>query len=182
MQKPISPALIRLFCLLIFIAFASIAYLSIPDQVKTPIIPTELSSTGTVRTDLPPAVLSNSTIEEDHITRSTTTTVIKPASEQLSVTLKTFDRTYTLKFQLGTTLLEAMRQLAARSEQPFMFSGKEYSSLGFFVDEINGIKNDPGNGKYWIYYINGQTAQIGISNYKLIQGDIIEWKYETSKF
>jgi len=122
---------------------------------------------------LPPP-LQSSTIKANY---TPTTVTTESAPEQLTATLKTSDRTYTLKFQPDTTLLEAMRQLTARSEQPFMFSGKEYSSLGFFVDEINGIKNDPGNGKYWIYYINGQTAQIGISNYKLIQGDIIEWKY-----
>jgi hypothetical protein len=120
--------------------------------------------------------------KEDTAAKLTTATLKESAPELLSATLQTPERIYNLKFQPGTTLLEAMRQLTARSEQPFMFSGREYPSLGFFVEKINGKKNDPPNGKYWIYYINGQSAQTGISNYQIRQNDIIEWKYEESKF
>ena len=64
-----------------------------------------------------------------------------------------------------------------KSEGEVSFSGKEYSSMGFFVEEINGVKNDNLAGKYWIYYINGQSAQVGISNYIIKPNDLIEWKY-----
>lgn len=65
-----------------------------------------------------------------------------------------------------------------RKDYPFTFSGKEYSGLGFFVEEINGVKNNTQEGRYWIYYINGKKAQVGISSYILKPNDIIMWKYE----
>lgn len=180
MKKPISPVLIRLFCLLLFVAISSAAYVLTPDKAQTPTPPPNLPSTNIVQPVQPP--LPSSTIKENSTFPliATTSKEIKP--KPLSAALKASDRTYTLNLQPGTTLLEAMRRLIIQSAQPFIFSGKEYPSLGFFVEEINEIKNDPGSGKYWIYYINDQTAQIGISNYQVKQDDLIEWKYETSKF
>lgn len=182
MKKPLSPALVRLFALLLFLAFGSAAYLLIPDKTNAPTPLPNQPSVSTTQKNLPTPVLPNSTLKEDRNTKSITTTPKESTPELLSATLQTPDRTYAIRFKTNDTLLEAMRQLTAQSAQPFMFSGKEYSSLGFFVEEINGTKNDSTNGKYWIYYINGKPAQIGISNYKVKQNDLIEWKYETSKF
>ena len=58
---------------------------------------------------------------------------------------------------------------------------KDYSGLGYFVDGIDGVKSDTLRAKYWIYYINGAKAQVGISNYQLKSGDIITWKYESAE-
>lgn len=67
------------------------------------------------------------------------------------------------------------------------FKVKNYSSLGFFIDEINGIKNDPAGlpaqaGKNWLYYVNGKPAPVGVSYYKLKNNDQVEWKYENKSF
>src|SRR3989338_9106921 len=51
-----------------------------------------------------------------------------------------------------------------------------YIGMGKLIEEINGSKND-GN-KYWIYYVNGKKAQVGVSNYKIKAGDVVSWKYE----
>lgn len=62
------------------------------------------------------------------------------------------------------------------------FTTKEFGgNLGLFVEQINGIKNGTDN-KFWIYYINGEEAKTGISNYTLNNNDVIEWKYEESTF
>jgi hypothetical protein len=71
-----------------------------------------------------------------------------------------------------------MAELSQVSSQPFIFSTKNYPGMGQFVEEINGIKNDFKQNKYWIYYINNKSAIAGISQYIIQQGDIIEWKYE----
>jgi len=55
------------------------------------------------------------------------------------------------------------------------FKDKTYSGMGKLIEEINGISN---GDKYWIYYVNGQKANIGISNYKIKAGDVVSWKYE----
>jgi hypothetical protein len=82
----------------------------------------------------------------------------------------------------GSTVYEMMQTLTAMSVKSFSFTTKEFAGMGHFVESINGVKNDIKAGKYWIYYINGQSAQVGISNQKLNSNDIIEWKYESSNF
>ena len=99
------------------------------------------------------------------------------AIQQLStpVTVHIDNKDYQTEFTSSTTVYDLMTKL--KSEGEVSFSGKEYSGMGFFVDEINGVKNDNLAGKYWIYYVNGQSAQVGISNYVLKPNDLIEWKY-----
>ena len=58
----------------------------------------------------------------------------------------------------------------------FSFKTKEYPGLGYFVEEINGVGG--GQGKYWIYYVNGKEASVGIKDYVVKEGDIISWKHE----
>ena len=57
------------------------------------------------------------------------------------------------------------------------FKYETYTGMGKFIEEINGVKNDKKN---WIYYVNGEKANIGISNYKINPGDVVSWKYENS--
>ncbi|MBT7928728.1 DUF4430 domain-containing protein [Candidatus Peregrinibacteria bacterium] len=66
-------------------------------------------------------------------------------------------------------------------DSEFQFSGKNFGSLGFFVESIGGIMNDNKNGMYWIYSINGSEAQTGISNYIIQPNDIISWDYENER-
>lgn len=80
---------------------------------------------------------------------------------------------------VDSTVYDLMNILKEKNK--ISFSGKNYPDLGFFVEEINGIKNNL-LGKNWVYYINGQPARMGISNYKLKNNDIIEWKYEKKSF
>ena len=56
------------------------------------------------------------------------------------------------------------------------FKEKNYTGMGKFIEEINGVKGT--SGKYWIYYINNEKASIGASKYILKEGDIINWKQE----
>lgn len=79
-----------------------------------------------------------------------------------------------LKTKEGTTLYEALVQ--AQSEGKVMFVGQNNPSLGFFITDIGLLHT--GNGKYLLYYINGEQAAAGISAYILKDGDVIDWKLE----
>lgn len=79
----------------------------------------------------------------------------------------------------GSSVYEMMDLL--KMENKINFSGKNYSGLGFFIEEINGLKNKPA-GENWLYYVNGQPAQVGVSYYVIKTGDMIEWKYEKKSF
>ncbi len=74
----------------------------------------------------------------------------------------------------GSTVLDAMRKLAASGK--LAFEGREYPSLGYFVESINGKKY--GGGFYWFLYINGRSSDTGASQTTLEDGDAIEWRYE----
>jgi hypothetical protein len=65
-----------------------------------------------------------------------------------------------------------------RNEGKIDFKEKNYVVLGSFIEEINGVR---GNGnKNWIYYVNGKEAEIGVSKYKIVPGDVVSWKYENN--
>jgi len=93
----------------------------------------------------------------------------------IDVSLKVQDKTYTVKIKEGSFAYDLMEQL---KNQGFSFSATEYSSLGFFVTEINGIKEDRKNSTYWTLYLNNKEATTGVSKLILKNGDLIEWKYE----
>jgi len=114
-------------------------------------------------------------------TTTTSTFYIPHSTFQNPITLKVNDEEYNTELKPDSTVYELMQTLTAMSIKSFGFSGQDYGAgMGYFVTEINGIKNDPQTGKYWIYHINGEPAKIGISNYIIKKGDVIEWQYENS--
>lgn len=51
----------------------------------------------------------------------------------------------------------------------------------FFIVAINNIHNGEA-GMYWQYYVNGNFADIGCSNYLLDNNDVVEWRFERSRW
>ncbi|MEK7585735.1 MAG: DUF4430 domain-containing protein [Patescibacteria group bacterium] len=92
------------------------------------------------------------------------------------VTLDVLGSTYKVSIKDKDTAYDAMVGLQNNKNNNFSFRSKNYSSLGNFIYEINGIKGTP--GRYWIYYINNKKATLGVSKYVLKSGDIISWKQE----
>lgn len=90
-----------------------------------------------------------------------------------TITLEINGIKYESKISEEISVYDFMDKL--RTEEKIDFKEKNYSGMGKFIEEINGIKNGE---KYWIYYVNGEKATIGVSNYKINEGDIISWKYE----
>jgi hypothetical protein len=84
------------------------------------------------------------------------------------------DKKIEFSFEEGDSLFNAMNEL--QNSGQISFKGKEFSAMGFFVEEINGFKQLPKERKYWRYYVNNKEASVGISNYKLKNNDSIEWK------
>ncbi len=54
---------------------------------------------------------------------------------------------------------------------------KEFAGVGEFVESIDGKKAD-GTTEFWAFYVNGEQAQVGASQYHPKDGDRIEWKLE----
>lgn len=79
-----------------------------------------------------------------------------------------------VSFTAGMTVHEAMQNADAMGA--FQYETSDHSSLGVFVESINGIGKD--SGKNWILRVNGKLATVGASGYELQSGDQITWTYE----
>jgi hypothetical protein len=73
-----------------------------------------------------------------------------------------------------TTVFDLLKQISAENNFTFLY---QESSMGVFVDEIYGVKNDAASNKYWLYKINGELANVGASAQKVKAGDKILWYY-----
>lgn len=124
-------------------------------------------------------LVTNSKIQDTNKTQDT-----NPNNQTATNTLPDFAKatpgkqviSYKLQVTTTSTALEAMKN--AKLD----FKTKTFSGLGEFVEEIGGLKNDPQGGKYWIYFINGESAKLGISTQIVKPGDLIEWNYGNANF
>jgi hypothetical protein len=101
---------------------------------------------------------------------------IKNENQIAYVVLNAAGTSYLSEIKVGDTVFDVMKKIQNDPENNFSFKYKEYPGMGVFVEEINGIKGEP--GKYWIYYINYEKANVGISSNVLKDRDIINWRQE----
>jgi hypothetical protein len=88
-------------------------------------------------------------------------------------TLEVQDKKYQQEIEKEDSVYDLMEKIKNNPDNNFTFKVKNYPALGYFVDEINGVRGKP--GAYWIYYVNDKEASVGISNYIIKSGDIIRW-------
>lgn len=106
--------------------------------------------------------------------------VVQKNSGTIAVTLR-LDEALDTRTELpaGSTVFTLMDTLQKNGQ--LSFRAKDYGgALGWFIEELNGVPNT--RERNWIYYLNNQPAAVGVSNYTLRAGDVIEWKYEPTKF
>jgi uncharacterized protein DUF4430 len=53
---------------------------------------------------------------------------------------------------------------------------KKTSSVGSFVEGIDGIKNR--SDRFWLYYVNGKKPEVASDRYPTTPNDTIEWRFE----
>ena len=94
---------------------------------------------------------------------------------KIKVTLIAGDKTYTASIPKDGSVYYVMTTLASSTTAHFTFKAKEYPGMGYLIEEINGVKG--ANGKYWTFYVNGKSSDVGVSQYKLKNGDVIDWRY-----
>ena len=94
------------------------------------------------------------------------------STENSSQTSNTNSTTFTAT--TTSSVLDVMHTLAGMGS--LSFSGRDFPGLGFFVEEINERKNT--DGYYWILLVNGKKSDLGASQARLKEGDVVEWRYE----
>ncbi|MGD2247432.1 MAG: DUF4430 domain-containing protein [Candidatus Methanofastidiosia archaeon] len=85
-----------------------------------------------------------------------------------TITIENNEVTCTADIQAGSNVFDLMTACNI-----------EFEEDKGFVTSINGIAQDAGANKYWMYYINGEMAQVGAKEYIVQNGDEITWKLES---
>lgn len=80
--------------------------------------------------------------------------------------------TYSAKLNEEATVLSLLKQVSQENEIELKL--KEYD-FGTMVESIGGKENS--KERAWIYFLNGQTGDVGAGDKKLAAGDLVEWKY-----
>lgn len=77
------------------------------------------------------------------------------------------------------TALNVLQRLNSQDPE-LALSTKDYSGMGTLVTGMHGLANGA-DQKYWQYKINGVMPQIGADQYKLKNGDSVEWFFGASQ-
>ena len=81
---------------------------------------------------------------------------------------KEFNYYYTDK----KSAFDALKEVTDREEVKLE---TQQFDFGILIKSVNGFENT--NEKSWIYYVNGNSADVGADKYELKNGDTIEWRY-----
>lgn len=125
------------------------------------------STTTTVATDNKNTTVAASPEEP---TKKTITVQLKASGPNVSYNAK-------IEVTAGSTVQTVMN---TAKQQGFRYSVSQNSSLGAFVESIQGVSTNKDTEMYWIYRVNGALAIAGISSYVIKSGDVISWTYEKS--
>ena len=179
--------------ILIFITIFGITYLQLTSnkeifiENKKPTTNNPIINNEKIEDEVEKIKFENSEIIEDInniVTTTDKTTFNETTTDKITIeypikfTLNIDNNTYVSSAQENTSLYHAMEKLSKNNL--ITFEAIDYSNIGYFITKLNGIENDNRAGKYWVYYINGESAKISISNYIINNNDLIEWKYEKS--
>ncbi|MFZ3012010.1 MAG: DUF4430 domain-containing protein [Minisyncoccia bacterium] len=97
-----------------------------------------------------------------------------PSKNTEKITIIAGEEKVSLFVSTNTLFYDAL--VEAKNKGTLIFSGKNYSGMGFFVTNIGTLH--AGDGKDLLYYVNGKEATVGVSSYVLKDGDVLEWKLE----
>ena len=48
-----------------------------------------------------------------------------------------------------------------------------------FISSIEGYEQDEADNRYWLYYVNGESGEVGAADYAPETADQIEWRLES---
>ena len=92
---------------------------------------------------------------------------------------KESSRTLKVDFEEGMTAFDLLEE--GTSELGLSLKTKTYEDMGIFIEAIGDEENGQ-DGKYWMYYANGQMPMVAADKYEIRPGDKIEFKFEESPF
>lgn len=100
--------------------------------------------------------------------------------EEVSLTINWGENRETFKseFKEGMTAFDLLKEKTQESE---LRLEAKTSEVGIFIEAI-GDKENGQDGKYWLYYVNGELPMVSADKKEISPGDKIEFKFEESPF
>ena len=110
-----------------------------------------------------------------------TNVVQKTAVEKAMLVIDSGDgnpKTFTANFKQGITAFDLLKEEAEKLS--LALKTKNYDT-GIFIEAI-GDKENGQDGKYWLYYVNGEMPMVSAGKKEIKAGDKVEFKFEKSTF
>lgn len=85
---------------------------------------------------------------------------------------------FELEIRPGMTVFDLLKEKA--EESGLRLQTKSFD-IGVMIEAI-GSKENGQDGKYWLYYLNGEMPMISVDKQMIVSGDILEFRFEASPF
>lgn len=90
----------------------------------------------------------------------------------------TKSKAYTAEFFGSQTVYAILQKLA--QENKIQIEIQE-TDLGVLIEAIDGFRNGDQN-KYWLFYVNGTMAPVGVAEQPVTSQDLVEFRFEKNPF
>jgi len=97
-------------------------------------------------------------------------------SKQVQINVQ--DKNYDIEFQDGESVFDALKRLQTK-DSTFKFEYKQYD-FGAMISSMN--EKTPDSSHFWKFQVNGIDSAVGISDYKLKEGDKINFTLDEIQF
>ena len=83
------------------------------------------------------------------------------------------------KYELadGESVFGLSKRICRERRIPFEFTVTPIYNTAYIEGIYNLYEFDCGSGSGWIYTVNGEKPSVGCSDFRLKNGDIVEWHY-----
>lgn len=123
------------------------------------------------------AACTNTTTTEEE-TDTTTSEEVTEQKVEVVINNGEEERTYELEFEDGLTAYDYLTKAAEKDGLELKTT--EYD-FGISIDAI-GEEVGETDGKYWMYYVDGQSAPVAVDKQEIGAGSSVEFKFESSEF
>ena len=87
-------------------------------------------------------------------------------------------RTFTAEFKEEMTTFDLLKN---KTEEADLVLKTKVYDIGILVEAIGSEENGQ-DGKYWLYYVNGEMPMVASDKNKIKAGDKVEFRFEESTF
>lgn len=108
--------------------------------------------------------------DAERLEESSSAVASQPAEDTVAITIRVSVEGEELEGGNLATEVEAGSVLLDIMKENF-----DIEETDGFITSINGEEQDTEAGKYWLYDVNGEMGMVGANEYKVQEGDLIEW-------